>query len=259
MQQHNQITAPPPTTNQLPPPPVHTTQQLPPAPVTQSNYQQQWIQLTSQMEGRKITHQPQLQNELRRAPLAEYQSTNKTSKTKHQELEAKIQQLQDVVKDLEEENVKHAKKSALEKIVPREGNKKKTGATATTTNASSTHDTGKKKKTTTNPTHQTTSKKGDNTAIPDYSDDESSVNDGVDYSKTENYAVKKIIGHNEIKMTKQGRQIKLYTRWKGWRESNSIMLEPLHHMVKDWPNEVKAYCLKTKKSWNFAMRNIQSY
>jgi hypothetical protein len=34
--------------------------------------------------------------------------------------------------------------------------------------------------------------------IPKYSDNESSFNNGVDYTNEDNYAVKKFIGHTEI-------------------------------------------------------------
>jgi len=66
----------------------------------------------------------------------------------------------------------------------------------------------------------------------------------VDYKKAENYAVKKFIVHKTINDKKGEPIIQLYTRWKGWRDRASITLEPLQHMVQDWPIEVTKYCVK---------------
>jgi hypothetical protein len=89
-------------------------------------------------------------------------------------------------------------------------------------------------------------KKGE-VIIPDYSNDESSVNDGVDYTLEENYAVKKFIGHVETNIKKKRKQMKLITRWKGWRDKKSITMEPLENMVEDWPDEVKKYYEKSQE------------
>jgi hypothetical protein len=92
-----------------------------------------------------------------------------------------------------------------------------------------------------------TKKKRKSFEIPKYSDDESSVNDGVDYTNEDNYAVKKIIGHTEIQKKRKGKEIQLITRWKGWREKNSITLEPLENMIQDWPTEVRNYCERNEE------------
>jgi hypothetical protein len=90
----------------------------------------------------------------------------------------------------------------------------------------------------------TTKKKATKDDIPTYSVDESSMHDGVDYTLEEKYAVKKFIGHKFIQKKKKGNTMHLYTRWKGWRETSAITLEPLGNMIKDWPDEVKQYCKK---------------
>jgi hypothetical protein len=41
--------------------------------------------------------------------------------------------------------------------------------------------------------------------------------------------------------------LKLFTRWKGWQDAKSITLEPLEHMIQDWPDEVRDYCKKNPK------------
>jgi len=97
----------------------------------------------------------------------------------------------------------------------------------------------------TNTTVTTTKKKKATTDdIPTYSDDDSSMHNGVDYTLLENYAVKKIIGHKFIQKKRKGNTMHLYTRWKGWREASSITLEPLENMIKDWPDQVRQYCNK---------------
>jgi len=73
-------------------------------------------------------------------------------------------------------------------------------------------------------------------------DDNSSVNDGTDYSKEENYAVKRFEGH-KIGRKKGGKpNVLLLTRWRGWRDAQSMTLEPLQNMVQDWPDNVKDNC-----------------
>jgi len=90
-------------------------------------------------------------------------------------------------------------------------------------------------------------KKKEEVNIPDYSDDKSLVNDGVDYTLEENYAVKKFIAHVETNIKKKGKQMKLITSWKGWRDKKSITMEPLENMVEDWPDEVKKYYEKSQE------------
>jgi hypothetical protein len=60
--------------------------------------------------------------------------------------------------------------------------------------------------------------KEQNDEIPDCSHDQSSLNDGVDYNNPEYYVVKKIIGHKTVVDKKEEPVLKLFTRWKGWRE-----------------------------------------
>lgn len=60
--------------------------------------------------------------------------------------------------------------------------------------------------------------KEQNDEIPDYSHDQSSLNDGVDYNNPEYYVVKKIIGHKTVVDKKEGPVLKLFTWWKRWRE-----------------------------------------
>ncbi len=77
---------------------------------------------------------------------------------------------------------------------------------ATVTNAmNATNATGKKTDKSESSTTSTQSatdnnvtRKGKTGEIPDYSDDDSSINDGVDYSRPGNYAVKKFIVYKEF-------------------------------------------------------------
>jgi hypothetical protein len=45
---------------------------------------------------------------------------------------------------------------------------------------------------------------------PEYNDDESSLNDGVDYTNEDNYALKKFIGHREIQKKRKGNSANHY-------------------------------------------------
>jgi hypothetical protein len=129
------------------------------------------------------------------------------------------------------------------------GNKPKTTNKPTSAAKTSSHTTAGKQERSNNTT-QTKGVKKKQTAkqIPDYTDDESSVDDGMDYTKEENYAVKKFIGHQEIqKKKKGGKDIQLITRWRGWRDKDSITFEPLTTMIQDWPKEVRRYCEKNKE------------
>ncbi len=35
--------------------------------------------------------------------------------------------------------------------------------------------------------------------------------------------------------------------FSGWRDKDSITMEPLQNMVEDWPEKVKEYCEKNRK------------
>jgi hypothetical protein len=80
--------------------------------------------------------------------------------------------------------------------------------------------------------------------IPDYSDDETSVNDGIDYREAKSYAVKKFIGHKRVMEKGTESMLKLFTSLKGWLDKKATSLEPIEHMIQDWPNEVREYCKK---------------
>ena len=105
-------------------------------------------------------------------------------------------------------------KKTAENLIPKQNNKKKTlptkqkdlGTTTTVLNTrNKKKNTGKKTDKTASSTTSTqtatdnnVTRKGKTGEIPDYSDDDSSINDGVDYSKPGNYAVKKFIGYKEF-------------------------------------------------------------
>jgi hypothetical protein len=154
---------------------------------------------------------------------------------KQKQLEHTIQQLQQSVEDLERDQVLHAKTTVSDKMKQTTSKTTKTTPAATTSTAK-TNKENKKKAHKKKAEHQR--------VIPDYTDDEASLNDGVDYTKEENYAVKKFIGHQEVPKKRSGKEIQLMTRWKGWRDKKSITMEPLEIMAQDWPNEVRAYCNK---------------
>jgi len=99
------------------------------------------------------------------------------------------------------------------------GNKPKTTNKPTSAAKTSSHATAGKQERSNNTT-QTKGVKKKQTAkqIPDYTDDESSVDDGMDF-----------------------------TRWRGWRDKDSITFEPLTTMIQDWPKEVRRYCEKNKE------------
>jgi len=163
-------------------------------------------------------------------------------------LQWQVDQLQESIKELQQDQLKEARNTIAEKLKPTSTlNKAKTtakGNTSTKTPSPSSTSSSSEN----NATKKNASKKKQvGIDIPAYSDDDSSLNDGVDYTKEENYAVKKFIGHREIQKKKKGREIQLLTRWKGWRDKKSITMEPLDNMVQDWPNEVKRYCEKNQE------------
>jgi hypothetical protein len=67
-------------------------------------------------------------------------------------------------------------------------------------------------------TNDKTKKKKTNVGeeIPPYSKDDASLNDGVDYSLEENYAIKKFVGYKEAQKKKRENQ---YTYSQGGRDS----------------------------------------
>jgi hypothetical protein len=101
--------------------------------------------------------------------------------------------------------------------------------------------------TTTNTDPDNNKKKKKKLRIPECSDDESSLHNGIDYTKEENYALIIFIGHQEVQIKRKGKQIQLLTQWKGWRDIKLITMEPLVNMIQDWSNEVKQYCGKSKE------------
>jgi len=194
-------------------------------------------------------------------PQREGQSSNKVRKDittrKHAELQHEVITLKETVEEMLQQQIDDARRTVsdnLRKNNTTTGKKVKTSTCTPTakptnsalpsTNTSSTlshpmesNGTGAIK--------GTRKKKQD--CILDYSDDEASINDGVDYTLEENYAVKKFIGHRHIVKKKKGKETQLITRWKGWREKHSITYEPLENMVQDWPNEVRQYCNKNQE------------
>ena len=194
-------------------------------------------------------------------PQREGQSSNKVRKDittrKHAELQHEVITLKETVEEMLQQQIDDARRTVsdnLRKNNTTTGKKVKTSTCTPTakptnsalpsTNTSSTlshpmesNGTGVIK--------GTRKKKQD--CILDYSDDEASINDGVDYTLEENYAVKKFIGHRHIVKKKKGKETQLITRWKGWREKHSITYEPLENMVQDWPNEVRQYCNKNQE------------
>jgi hypothetical protein len=79
--------------------------------------------------------------------------------------------------------------------------------------------------------------------MPEYS--ESSLNDGADYTKEENYAVNNSLDTGRYK--RKIKEIQLIMGWKGWRDNDSITLEPLENMIQDWATEVRQYCEKNQE------------
>ena len=224
----------------------HQTQEL-------CQLQQQVQQLTRQQQP-PILQQPQpedLQEPHQRRQQVQVQprqQQKQSNKNKQRDLEDKVNQLQDTVRELEEENLKQVRKAATVKVneaskqqQKKAGNTEKFKGNTNTMTITNAAVGGAMKK------GNKKNKKQEQLAIeeiPDYSDDETSVNDGIDYRKAENYAVKKIIGHKREMEKGAASTLKLFTRWKGWRDTKSITLEPLEHMIQDWPNEVRDYCKK---------------
>jgi len=185
-----------------------------------------------------IQPQPTTQNTQPRPPPRPQEKNQQAQrKKKEEQLEQKITELEESIKEMEQDQLEGVKKIITEKMKPSKTNKKAGEIKASTTASSDESSSEKGKK-------QKGKKKTEDIIIPDYSDDDTSLNDGIDYTKEENYAVKKFIGYCEVAKKRNGKVIQLITRWKGWRTKDSITLEPLQTMVQDWPKEVKEYCSK---------------
>jgi hypothetical protein len=197
-------------------------------------------ELTQQCHGGEATCEQQKQQHLRLQ-----------GKRKEREMEQQINHLQESILELEKTQLTNAKVSIAETMKHNSKKNKKSDGNEPkrhkTTSSSTCNKVTKKK--------ASNKKNEDDLDIEEHSDNESSVDDGVDYTKEENYAVKKFIGHSEVKKKGKGKGITLKTRWKGWRDKDSITMEPLQNMVEDWPEKVKEYCEKNREMKDICHRD----
>jgi TolA-binding protein len=111
------------------------------------------------------------------------------------EMEHQINHLQESILELQKTQITNAKVSIAETMKHNSKNNKKSDGNRPkhnkTTSSSTCNKVTKKK--------ASNKKNDDDLDIEEHSDNESSVDDGVDYTKEKNYAVKKFIGHSEVK------------------------------------------------------------
>ncbi len=198
------------TTTQLQMP---TTQQL----------QQMWLMLQGGRPTNPIAQMTQQQQRLtlKEQPEVPTQPRNNTNPLQQQQIQKSLHH-QDHA-EIEQEQLEHIKgrlvdnmKASTNKTSKKTTSKstKKDNATEKTTNETDSSPSSGTSNGKTKASNESTWKtKKQTMEIPDYSDDETSVNDGVDYTLPENYEVKKFIGHQEKHNKKnKGAMIYLYTR-----------------------------------------------